>query len=155
MELDAWVGAELARPPLFLSSARKYVSGSQAKGVRYERKVHETFLSLDQLYTPGPWIRSYTNSGRSAYHQPDGLRFDFNSGKLLVLEIKFRHCLEAYRQLRRYQKVCQLLFPEWEVCAVEVVRWYEPGVAWPRGGRLEKGSYPQGQEYPSVFILRL
>lgn len=91
--------------------------------------------------------------GRVGWHQPDGLRLDINAGTISVYEFKFRHCEAAYPQILRYVSVLELLFPDFTLSALEVVRWYEPGVRWPKGGGLISGL--QATWPPSVSILRL
>lgn len=84
------------------------------------------------MYIPGPWLQFYDPAQRIC--QPDGLLFDVENGVIILIEIKLRHCTEAYWQLKKlYLPVLRDMFPYtlWDIRCIEIVRWYDPDVQWP------------------------
>ncbi len=120
-------------PSFATGEARSAGRGKRAEGIRYERKVQSHLLDLyGEFYVPGPWLQFYDPDQRIC--QPDGLLFDFENGVITLVEIKLRHCTDAYWQLRKlYQPVLRCMFPAsiWDIRCIEVVRWYDPCVVWP------------------------
>lgn len=124
--------ARFCPPPQFsLERAKK--RGRKMEGLRYERKVHEHLGGRSEFYLASPWI-VFIVDGRPHWCQPDGLHFDVARGVLTVIEVKYSHTAEAHRQLRLvYSPVLGQLFPPglWDIRLVEVVKWYDPSVAFP------------------------
>lgn len=120
--------------PPFIPTAKRRSRGASAEGRRYERRVHEHFLgAFPLLYAPAPWIKYYS-AGGWRWCQPDAFFLDFRAGRVIVVEIKVRHTLRAWRQLRQlYEPLAkQILGTElWTYSVLEVVRWFDPHVAFP------------------------
>ena len=119
-------------PPPFLRQ-RRY-TGARAAGLRYEKRVHEHLLDLfPTTYLPSPWLR-FLAGGRWRWCQPDGLIFDLDNGRIVVVEVKYSHTSAAWWQVRHlYLPVLRKCFPEglWAFEACEVVRWFDPATVFP------------------------
>lgn len=112
---------------------RRY-TGRRLQGIRYERAVHE-YLSYryGAMYLPSPWIKFFAD-GKWRWCQPDGLLFVPQSGRVIIVEVKYQHTSDAWWQVRQlYQPVLEfMLLPElWTFEACEVVKWYDPAVYFP------------------------
>jgi len=125
-------GARFCTPPSF-AKGKPRGRGIRAEGLRYEARVQKYLIAkYGDCYIPGPWIQFYDPNQRIC--QPDGLLFDLERGRIILVEIKLRHCQEAYWQLQKlYLPVLREMFPYslWEICCIEIVRWYDPEVQWP------------------------
>jgi hypothetical protein len=88
------------------------------------------------LYVPGPWLRYHNEHERKArWCKPDGLFMDFRRGLVTVVEVKLKHTADAWWQLRRvYEPVLRTLLgpDDWRYAFLEVVRWYDPHIAFPQ-----------------------
>lgn len=101
--------------------------------MQYERKVHKHFLADCDFYLDSQWIR-YCDDDGWHYCQPDALHFDISRGVLTVVEVKYQHTIEAWRQLvELYRPVLEVIFPTtlWRYQLLEVVRWYDADIRWP------------------------
>ena len=131
--------AYFTRDVPFITQGRS--QGAKAAGRQYEKKVQEYLLSrFPESYVNSPWIRYQSIPGAPwRLCQPDGLLIDIQGGKITVVEIKIRHCAEAWWQVRRlYEPVVQCIFGAdcFEYAAVEVVRWYDPHTHFPESFTL-------------------
>lgn len=136
-----WAGLN-KKIPSFAKSRRK-LRGALRTGLRYEHKAQEYLSDLyPGRYVPSPWIVfSSVENTRPRWIQPDGLLIDLLKGIVYIVEIKYRHCAEAWFQLTNiYQPVVSHLFPSslWDYRLVEVVSWFDgsqyfPGKAVKRG----------------------
>lgn len=124
----------LSEPPGFIKSER--LTGARAQGVRFERKAltrveERAQQSGDWEFLRSPWIEFVDREGRK-YCQPDGVLLPRASTQGIVVEVKLRHCYDAYFQLvRLYVPVLQVLFQgsSWRCC--EIVRWFDPATSFP------------------------
>lgn len=118
-------------------------------GVQYERRVHlhlHVSSGPDELYLPGPWIRFIcANEQKSRWCQPDGLLFNFASGLLTIVEMKYSHTADSWWWMQKlYLPVVRSLFPAklWTFRRCEIVHTFDPGVRFPeplvRISRLEE-----------------
>lgn len=109
------------------------MKGAKGDGIRYEQRVHRHLRKLfGDTYVEGPWIAF--NDPHLRHCQPDALIIDARKGIVYLIEIKLRHCPEAYWQLRRlYQPILSFLFPPsaWEIRCCEIVKWYDCSIRWP------------------------
>jgi hypothetical protein len=101
---------------------------AQKRGKAYERRalfaLMEEFLELRMT----PWIR-YQNSDGIFYCQPDAIVED--EERVFVFEVKARHCIEAWFQLRHlYSPVIRKLTGK-DPLLVEVTKSFDPAVPWP------------------------
>lgn len=131
---------EVSRPRLLPSQPefvkRKATRGAKAVGVRYEKKVAEYVQGLAERVPEGaalfgPWLEFYSD-GRRRYCQPDIVFLDPANAQGICIEVKYRHCAEAWFQLwRLYVPVLEKLYPRvsWGCC--EIVKWFDPETAWP------------------------
>lgn len=64
--------------------------------------------------------------------QPDGIFVDFDAGKIVIVEVKYQHTLDAWYQLYRYLTVVRHVFGTiWDYSLCEVVKWYDCALAYP------------------------
>lgn len=127
--------AHFVAPPLHLISNRTHTTERRRQGVRYERRIHEHMQErYPNQYIAAPWIRFKMAQDRPRLAQPDGLLIDIYRGRVILVEVKYQHCLDAWWQLeRKYRPLVEHIFPaaEWKVSTCEVVRWYDPAVRVP------------------------
>lgn len=132
-----WVKMSPVAPP-FIRSGRR-AGGRRAQGLRYEKKVQEMLLTiLPEQYVPSPWLY-FAADGKIRWCQPDGLIFDTANGVITIVEIKYQHTTDAWWQLYRlYLPVVREMFPRqlWKIRTLEIVKWFDPQVAWPLGVKL-------------------
>lgn len=125
-------------PPFCRRGSRK---GAKGRGIRYEERVQRYLLdAFPTLYVPSPWLH-FRESGYESFRwcQPDGMLIDAPKGVITLVEIKYSHTSDAWWQLNHlYRPVVQTLFPPrlWRIEVCEVVRWYDPAVAFPEPCRL-------------------
>lgn len=128
-----WAGLAVHRPRF--GGRRLPTTGAQKAGLAYERRAQGYLCELfpDQ-YVPSPWV-AFRLKGEPLirYCQPDGLIVDIAQSRVTVVEIKLRHCIEAYIQLNGiYLPVVRKLFPlPWELRQLEVTRYYDAMVGFP------------------------
>jgi hypothetical protein len=121
-------------PPTFLRHPPR--RGRKRQGLIYQARAG-AFLNdrFTPQYREGPWV--VFNGDR--WCQPDGLIFLPDRARIVVTEIKLRHCSEAWFQLfELYIPVVRVLFPEWEVIGCEVVKWYDPAASVPQPPTLRQ-----------------
>lgn len=121
------------QPPSFANPRPS--SPAAKRGIRYERKVHDRFLQTYGLdYIPSQWF-SYGLCGQTKYCQVDGILLAEAKGLLVLVEVKYNHTADAYWQLENlYLPVLRtwLHRSPLAIATVEVVKWYDPAVAYPR-----------------------
>jgi len=83
----------------------------------------------------GPWFIFQANGHpERRWCQPDAMIVNIRTGLITLVEIKLRHTSLAWWQLRHlYTPVIRTLFPapNWEIAMVEIVRWFDPNIAFP------------------------
>jgi hypothetical protein len=102
--------------------------------VKYEARVHEHLRALyGQAYVASPWFMYQDSTEqRVRYCQPDGLLFNEDLSRVVVVEIKLRHTDKAWWQLRhRYGPIIAEVFPWMEVAFCEVVQWFDVSIPFP------------------------
>lgn len=108
-------------------------SPAAKRGLRYERAV---LKHLDASALPGYWISGlpfvYTSKGRSARAIPDALWFSADYSTCLIIEVKYRHLADAFKQLAFYRKIIAKAWPGIELSTLEVCRWYDPHIKLPK-----------------------
>jgi hypothetical protein len=84
------------------------------------------------LYRANPWIQFYAD-GMRRWCQPDGILVEEGLQRLHIVECKYQHTTDAWWQVRHlYAPVLRAIFPApWEFQVVEVVKWYDPALAFP------------------------
>lgn len=145
----SWVKL-LPEQPAFIRRHR--ARGAKARGVSYERKVHdylrECILGLpDWDYVQGPWIEFRDRSGKR-WCQPDGFLLDTARRRCTLVEIKYRHTADAWWQLwRLYLPVIRVLLPEYSYACLEICKWFDPQTAFPEALALapEPTALPSGE----------
>lgn len=128
-----WAGL-MRRPPHF-GGRKNRSSAAQRAGINYERRCQDEYLSqlYPDTYIPSPWVAfRLKREPLLRYCQPDGLIVDIPRLRVIITEIKLRHCREAYIQLTGiYEPVVRRLFAGWDVRLVEVCKWYDSGIPFP------------------------
>ena len=114
--------AEPIDPPPF-AHGKIYGNAAQRTGMRYEREIQRILGDDCQLYYSGPWF--LYNGGK--YCQPDGLMIDLMQGLIVIVEIKYKHCVKAWRQLNGlYRPVVRKVFNKnWDIKLLEICKTYE------------------------------
>jgi hypothetical protein len=126
-------------------------------GLQYEQRVQEymrQYFNGDGDYTPNPWI-SYRENGKTKWCQPDGL---LRTPKgYTVCEIKLQHTKAAWDQLwQLYIPLVELILSSCvDVRGVEIVRWYDPHVAFPEHHLISSPALAPKAPVTGVHILRL
>lgn len=147
--------AHFCPPPRFaLERAAK--RGRKMEGIRYERKVQAHLEAKSEFYLASPWI-IFIVDGRPHWCQPDGLHFDLRSGTITIVEVKYSHTAEAHRQLRNvYAPVLARIFPPslWRLRLVELVKWYDPAVAFPEATDMCPDPFAHSSNRIGVHIWR-
>jgi len=150
--------AEFADEPSFVNTGKK-PRGRRAEGLRYEGKA-QNYLSerLGQGYLRSPWLRFMERGAdRPRWCQPDGLYIDFELGKLVIVEVKLQHTLDAWWQLEHlYIPVIRRAFAQgiWTIATCEVVKWYDPAVAYPVAPTLRENIVEAAPNDFSVHIWK-
>lgn len=121
-------------PPPFLSIPTRRGTGAKAEGKRYEEKALGYLqYEFGDWFIPSPWLQFWNELGEQ-WCQPDALVVDFRASRIIIAEVKLRHTSDAWWQLvRKYVQVVDAIFPAelWRLCCVEIVRWYDPQIAFP------------------------
>lgn len=127
------------KPPSF---GRHKTSGCKLQGIKYENKVHEHFQAIyHDFYLSKPWfIFRERNTSQVRYAQPDALLFDFDLGRITIIEVKYRHVEMAWWQLHHlYRPLIRHTFGDnWIPHMIEVVKWYDPATSFPGQVKLCK-----------------
>lgn len=147
-----WV-RRVVSPPFKLLTPK----GRRARlGIRYENKVHtrlEEIYGLD--YWASQWF-AYSIADDVRYCQPDGLLYLREKNLFVIVEIKYSHCTEAYWQLENlYVPVMKKWMEQsrLNIATAEVVKWYDPAVAYPRKPSLVESLGDCRTDKFSVHIL--
>ena len=113
----------------FIKRARKQKkSGAALAGLKYENEVNDAFTKrYPDRYLIGPWIEFYADDEtRIRVAQPDGIIFDLSRGSLTIIEIKLRHTIRSWWQLRHlYEPIIKAAFPGWIISVCEVIKYYD------------------------------
>lgn len=124
--------AEFGQPPEYLSM-KKRQTGARAMGLRYEKKVQEILQrTYKDQYSAGRWIKFISQGDKSPrWCQPDGFILDIQKLKILLIEIKLKHCNLAWRQLSElYAPVLLKALPfdtsNYSLSTCEITHWYDP-----------------------------
>lgn len=131
--IDELCWARLSSPPPFAAN-RPQRRGRRAQGIRYERKVHEHFQELlGPAYAASLWFQyCLPGEGRARWCQPDALYVDVQRGRIVIVEVKYQHTVEAWWQLHRYLAVVREVFGStFSYTLCEVVKWYDCAVRFP------------------------
>lgn len=104
---------------------------TQRAGIYYERKVQKELKAhFGEHYVSEPCF-GYVRQGQPRICYPDGmLHVD---GRLLILEIKLSHCVEAHKLRTLYEPVVRagLNVPEMPIQLAEICRNFDNRVAFP------------------------
>lgn len=102
--------------------------------MKYEARVHQHLSQLyGNAYVSSPWFQ-YQDSGETKvrYCQADGLLFDAELRRLIIVEVKLRHTAMAWWQLRhKYGPVLAHIYPWMEIAYCEVVQWFDVSIPFP------------------------
>lgn len=102
--------------------------GAKGSGIRFETKVHSTLAARFPSYISALPFR-YSDVRGSRVCIPDGIFI--HAGRVVIVEIKLRHCIEAWLQLRKlYFPVVSSAFGQ-SPRLLEVVQFYVPEVVFP------------------------
>ena len=95
------------------------VTGSKRRGLIYENRVVEA-LRVSGEGIAGLWFEFADVNGHR-YAQADWVGFDYEKGKICIVEIKLNRVPEAWWQLNRlYRPLVEKVFPYWDIALVEI-----------------------------------
>jgi len=115
----------------FTKKSLRGFSAAQKAGLRYERTVIEYLYSNEPGFISHLPFKFYssTEAGKAI---PDGLIFNFSTKTITIVEIKFRHSLEPWKQLTEFYKpIVKKAYEGFTVNLLEVCKAYDPGVKLP------------------------
>ena len=123
--------------PKFTENPLTVFTRAQKEGLRYEKKVQEYLQKLlidakDTNYELklSPWImfRQGTDpSRRIRFCQPDAVLISKDYSRISIIEIKYQHTNEAWKQLRLlYEPVLKFIYPSSSIACLEICRWFDP-----------------------------
>lgn len=123
----------MEKAPSFI--VRTKAKGKRRAGLIYEDKAITYLGEKSDFFFPGPWL-AFTARGsqRVRWCQPDGIIFDFVQGRITIVEVKLRHTVQAWWQLRQlYEPVVRKLFEaaEAKFSVLEVTQSIDPHLAFP------------------------
>lgn len=105
-------------------------------------------------YIPHQWFQYQFVGQGYKFCQTDGLLFSYKERKVLVIEIKYKHTIDAYWQLEnKYVPVMKHLFKDWEITTCEIVKWFDPSTPFPVLAILKKDILTIGPSEFGVHIL--
>lgn len=156
---------ELYKGTPSFAEAKRRKSGAKGAGLRYEeraQKLIEASLARENLiYVPSPWFkyRRHSAPDRENFAQPDGICPDVSRGIIYLIEIKIKHTIDSYFQLLdRYVPLLERYFnyPEklWKIAPIEVVRWYDPAIAYPCQVTMIQELHRAEPKDLSVYVCR-
>lgn len=126
-----------ARPKFISKIPEDRQSASMRKGMRYERMIKSLFSqAFRESYCHGQWIE-FWERGIKRWCQIDGIWVDRERKILTIFEIKYRHTIKAWWQLRRlyspilWRYLQELGEKEFKVAICEVVKVFDPSVEFP------------------------
>lgn len=107
-------------------------SEAQKVGLRYERKVKAVLSKrFGKLALEGQWFKYHDNSGWSVCQTDVTILFP-DIQHIAIIEIKARHCADAWWQLKRlYDPVVRCAFRPRSVSLFEITRSFDGAVTWP------------------------
>jgi hypothetical protein len=109
------------------------VRGAKRAGVLFENKVNDALTAKHSEYLSGLGF-TFSDNGVRGICIPDGVLYD--PGRLVIVEIKLRHCIDAWHHLRRlYAPVVSLAYQR-PVCCVEIVKYFDRNVKFPEPIKL-------------------
>ena len=109
-------------PSYALNTAQK-VKGVQKKGLVYQDQV---VRQLEERYpnwigVPGLWFK-FSDFHGDRYAQADWIGFNWETGVLVIVEVKLSRVVNAWWQLNSlYKPLVERVFPGWNIALLEVV----------------------------------
>jgi hypothetical protein len=126
------------------------VRGAKRAGVLFEKKVNDALTTLHPEYLSGLGF-TFMDSGIRGICIPDGVLY--NSRFVIVVEVKLRHCIDAWHHLRRlYAPVVSLAFKKPVVC-VEIVKYFDPAVRFPEPTKMIRSLSEVAERDPMGVLL--
>ena len=126
-----------SRPKFIPKIPESQQSASMRKGMRYERMIKSIFSrAFRESYCHGQWIE-FQERGIKRWCQVDGIWVDRERKLLTIFEIKYRHTMKAWWQLRRlyspilWRYLRELGEREFKIAICEVVKVFDPSVEFP------------------------
>lgn len=111
---------------------RRRTTAAQKYGKKYEGRVLSFLATRFDNIRSGPWIRFATERDSYRLCQPDALLVGSKSAEITIVEVKVRHTLDAYWQLRYlYAPVVKAIFPSHKIRLLEIVKSFDGGIHYP------------------------
>lgn len=109
------------------------VRGAKRAGVLFESRVNEALTAKYDEYLSGLGF-TFSDRGERGICIPDGILYSHD--RIIVVEVKLRHCIDAWHHLRRlYAPVVSLAYRR-PVCCVEIVKYFDRSVKFPEPTKL-------------------
>lgn len=125
--------------PKFLETNKNSFTRAQKEGIKYEKKVH-SYLDELVLTEPNsefvvkhnPWLIYRTNDdpvNRIRFCQPDAMIISEKNLSIILVEIKYQHTNEAWKQLRLlYEPIVRFIHRPYHISCLEICRWFDPHI---------------------------
>jgi len=148
------VKVEPCNEPAFAKAKR--TKGPKRAGLIYQTAASEHLLSLfPSNSTFGQWFRyRLKDAPRDYYCQIDAHLVDYDKKKIVVIEIKLRHCVDAYYQLfELYLPILRKYYgEEFTYSCVELVSSFDKNAVMPQTPRLCKNI---ADSHPKDFSVHI
>lgn len=104
-------------------------SAAAKRGLSYERKVLKTLEGNFPRRFVSQLPFTFRTQAKTGWAIPDGLLFDFDARRVLLIEIKLSHSADAWWQLERfYLPIVAEALRAFTVIPVEICRTFDPAV---------------------------
>lgn len=123
--------------PSFTENPSSAFTRAQKEGLRYEKKAHEYLKKLlidardiNFELKISPWIMfkcKHDASTRIRFCQPDAVLISKDETRIILIEIKYQHTNEAWKQLRLlYEPILKFIYPKASIACLEICSWFDP-----------------------------
>jgi hypothetical protein len=127
--------------PSFATNITHKQKTSFKNGLRFQRAVEESLRNSEisgkifSVQSPknieiGPWIWYLDARKATRFSQPDILLFYPEEKNITIIECKLSHTRSAYGQYKHYEALIRLMYPEYNVCGIEICRSIDPSEAY-------------------------
>lgn len=124
-------------------------------GLRYERKVQAALLTRMPALRCNQWFEYIGQESFIRHAQPDAFLWLEAERTLVIFEIKLRHVVQAWWQLRqRYEPILRHVFQPERVFVCEVCTIFDPQQIIPEPPRLTRSLERLKEDVYNVLIFK-
>lgn len=146
--------ARFCAAPL-LPRRNKRTTAAQKFGKRYEGRVLDLLSKQFANIRRCPWISFETDRVSYRLCQPDALIIGQTGADITIVEIKARHTIDAFWQLRHlYAPVVQNIFPSHKLRLLEIVKSFDGAVRFPEDFWLHFDLDSWQKELPDLGVVQ-